>query len=220
MVRFLHSPICLLCIFFFGSFHINYLCERVGKCCMFIIKEPFWSSMPEVLPCDYCMKKWEMYLKNTVFQYIIDAVWEQETLVNSCCRVCIMCLNMIITKEAAGAILPPFILLLSVFSVLLCFVAAEPLVRSCRFSHVHRQQCCFFMINSFRPGPKQQNIPCSSKQSYLSSYLRQHGKLYVFWRGRKSTFQKKIFYFMATCNIFHKKLANFCICRGSIFSLV
>ena len=94
-------------------------------------------------------------------------------------------------KEAAGAVLPLFTTLLSLFSVLLSFVAAEPLVQPCRFSHVHRQQCCFFMINSFPLGPKQQNIPCSNKQSYLSSYLQQHGKLYVFWKGRKNTFQKK-----------------------------
>ena len=58
------------------------------------VKETFWSSMPEILPCDYCMKKWEMYLKNTMFQYI--NYWcslRKETLVNSCCRVCVRCLN-------------------------------------------------------------------------------------------------------------------------------
>ena len=38
----------IMCIFF-GSIHINYLCETVGKCGMFIVKEPFG------LPClRYC----------------------------------------------------------------------------------------------------------------------------------------------------------------------
>ena len=77
-----------------------------------------------------------------------------ETLISSFCRVCIKCLNRTILKEIAGAVLPLFAPFLSVFNVLLCFVAVEALVQSCSFSCVHGQQCCFSTINSFPPGPK------------------------------------------------------------------
>ena len=63
------------------------------------------------------------------------------------------------------------------------------------------------------------NIPCSSKQSYLSSYLQQHGKLYVFWKGRKNTFQKKKYFTLWQPIISHEKINKHLYLLGFNFIL-
>ena len=65
----------------------------------------------------------------------------------------------------------------------------------------------------------QLNIPCSSKKSYLSSYLQQHGKLYVFGKGRKNTFQKKKYFTLWQPKISHEKINKHLYLLGFNFIL-
>lgn len=77
LVRFLHSPMCLLCMSFFGSIHINYLCETVGKCGMFIVKEPFCLLCLRYYHVIIAWKSGKCTWKMQCFSIlIIDAVWE------------------------------------------------------------------------------------------------------------------------------------------------
>lgn len=77
LVRFLHSPMCLLCMFFFGSIHINYLCETVGKCSVFIVKEPFCLPCLRYYHVIIAWKSGKCTWKMQCFSIlIIDAVWE------------------------------------------------------------------------------------------------------------------------------------------------